>query len=72
MPKSSICLPTHVAYFAAILKKDLAMSEVIMASLFFCNVFGSRDVAQSLPTIVALSNLGEIMETPFPQCVEEK
>ena len=45
----------NVAYFAAIPKKDLATSEVIVAGLFFRNVFGYGAGARSLPAFVALS-----------------
>ena len=55
----------NVAYFAAIPKKDLAESEVIVAGLFFRNVFGSGAAARSLPAFVALSNLGNVLAVSF-------
>lgn len=55
----------NVAYFAAIPKADLAASEVIVAGLFFRNVFGSGAAAKSLPVFVALSNLGNVLAVSF-------
>ena len=56
---------TQVAYFAAIPKTDLAKSEVIVAGLFFRNVFGNSAGARSLPAFVALSNLGNVLAVSF-------
>jgi hypothetical protein len=55
----------NVAYFAAIPKSDLATSEVIVAGLFFKNVFGDSAGARSLPAFVALSNLGNVLAVSF-------
>ncbi|ETS74501.1 hypothetical protein PFICI_14367 [Pestalotiopsis fici W106-1] len=55
----------NVAYFAAISKEDLATSEVIVAGIFFRNVFGDSAAARSLPTFVALSNLGNVLAVSF-------
>ncbi|KAK1758845.1 high-affinity methionine permease [Echria macrotheca] len=55
----------NVAYFAAIPKADLAQSEVIVAGLFFRNVFGNSVAARSLPVFVALSNLGNVLAVSF-------
>ncbi|KAL9034574.1 MAG: hypothetical protein Q9214_006985 [Letrouitia sp. 1 TL-2023] len=55
----------NVAYFAAIPKSDLAKSEVIVAGLFFRNVFGDNAGARSLPVFVALSNLGNVLAVSF-------
>lgn len=55
----------QVAYFAAIPKSDLAKSEVIVAGLFFRNVFGSSAGARTLPAFVALSNLGNVLAVSF-------
>ncbi|CEI66010.1 High-affinity methionine permease [Fusarium venenatum] len=55
----------NVAYFAAIPKSDLAKSEVIVAGLFFRNVFGESAAARSLPAFVALSNLGNVLAVSF-------
>lgn len=55
----------NVAYFAAIPKSDLAKSEVIVAGLFFRNVFGDSAGARSLPAFVALSNLGNVLVVSF-------
>lgn len=55
----------NVAYFAAIPKADLAKSEVIVAGLFFRNVFGDSAGARSLPAFVALSNLGNVLAVSF-------
>lgn len=58
-------LLANVAYFAAIPKSDLAKSEVIVAGLFFRNVFGASAGARSLPAFVALSNLGNVLAVAF-------
>jgi amino acid transporter len=55
----------NVAYFAAIPKSDLANSEVIVAGLFFRNVFGDSAGVRSLPAFVALSNLGNVLAVSF-------
>ncbi|KAI1076893.1 amino acid transporter [Whalleya microplaca] len=55
----------NVAYFAAISKKDLATSEVLVAGLFFRNVFGDSAAARALPAFVALSNLGNVLAVSF-------
>ena len=55
----------NVAYFAAIPKAELAQSEVIVAGLFFRNVFGESAAARSLPAFVALSNIGNVLAVSF-------
>ena len=55
----------NVAYFAAIPKSDLANSEVIVAGLFFRNVFGNSASVRALPVFVALSNLGNVLAVSF-------
>ncbi|KAI0836502.1 amino acid transporter [Hypoxylon sp. FL0890] len=55
----------NVAYFAAINKDDLATSEVLVAGLFFRNVFGDSASARALPAFVALSNLGNVLAVSF-------
>jgi amino acid transporter len=55
----------NVAYFAAIPKDELANSEVIVAGVFFKNVFGESAAARSLPAFVALSNLGNVLAVSF-------
>ncbi|KAK4209512.1 amino acid/polyamine transporter I [Rhypophila decipiens] len=55
----------NVAYFAAIPKSDLATSEVIVAGLFFKNVFGDGAGVRVLPVFVALSNLGNVLAVSF-------
>ncbi|PVH93286.1 high-affinity methionine permease-like protein [Periconia macrospinosa] len=55
----------NVAYFAAIPKSELANSEVIVAGVFFKNVFGDSAAARSLPAFVALSNLGNVLAVSF-------
>ncbi|KAK4159852.1 high-affinity methionine permease [Cladorrhinum sp. PSN259] len=55
----------NVAYFAAIPKSELATSEVIVAGLFFKNVFGDSAGARALPAFVALSNLGNVLAVSF-------
>ncbi|KAL2193928.1 amino acid/polyamine transporter I [Corynascus similis CBS 632.67] len=55
----------NVAYFAAVSKSDLATSEVLVAGLFFRNVFGDSAGARSLPAFVALSNMGNVLAVSF-------
>ncbi|KAL7274661.1 hypothetical protein RUND412_002424 [Rhizina undulata] len=55
----------NVAYFAAIDKEDLKNSGVIVAGLFFRNVFGDSAGARALPAFVALSNLGNVLAVSF-------
>lgn len=56
-----------MAYFAAIPKSDLAKSEVIVAGVFFRNVFGNSAAVKCLPVFVSLSNLGNVMAVSFSQ-----
>jgi amino acid transporter len=55
----------NVAYFAAISKEDLATSEALVAGIFFRNVFGDGVLARTLPILVALSNLGNVVAVSF-------
>ncbi|KAI3544630.1 amino acid permease [Colletotrichum filicis] len=55
----------NVAYFAAIPKTELATSEVIVAGVFFRNVFGNSAGARALPAFVAISNLGNVLAVSF-------
>ncbi|KAL3961211.1 hypothetical protein ACCO45_002734 [Purpureocillium lilacinum] len=55
----------NVAYFAAIPKAELAKSEVLVAGIFFRNVFGDSAGARSLPVFVALSNIGNVLAVSF-------
>lgn len=55
----------NVAYFSTISKEELATSEVIVAGVFFRNVFGDSAGARSLPAFVALSNLGNVLAVSF-------
>jgi len=65
MSLTVIYVLVNVAYFAAIPKADLAKSEVIVAGLFFRNVFGESVAARSLPAFVALSNIGNVLAVSF-------
>lgn len=55
----------NVAYFAAIPKDQLANSDVIVAGVFFTNVFGDSAGARVLPVLVCLSNLGNVLAVSF-------
>lgn len=55
----------NVAYFAAVTKEEIASSDVLIAGLFFRNVFGDSAGARSLPAFVALSNLGNVLAVSF-------
>ncbi|ERF68600.1 hypothetical protein EPUS_07161 [Endocarpon pusillum Z07020] len=51
----------NVAYFAAVTKEEIATSDVLIAGLFFRNIFGDSASARSLPAFIALSNLGNVL-----------
>ena len=55
----------NVAYFAAIPAQELADSGVIVAGLFFKNIFGDSAGARALPAFVALSNMGNVLAVSF-------
>lgn len=55
----------NVAYFAAIPKDEMATSEVLVAAIFFRNVFGGNAGTRVLPVFVALSNLGNVLAVSF-------
>ncbi|KAF6830365.1 high-affinity methionine permease [Colletotrichum plurivorum] len=55
----------NVAYFAAIPKSELATSDLIVAGIFFRNVFGDSAGARALPAFVAISNLGNVLAVSF-------
>ena len=55
----------NVAYFAAVTKEEIATSDVLIAGLFFRNIFGDSASARSLPAFVALSNLGNVLAVSF-------
>lgn len=55
----------NIAYFAAIEKGELARSEVLVAALFFRNMFGDSAGARVLPAFVCLSNLGNVLAVSF-------
>ena len=55
----------NVAYFAAISKEELATSDVLVAGVFFKNMFGDSAGARVLPVFVCLSNLGNVLAVSF-------
>ncbi len=55
----------NIAYFAAVGKSDLATSELLVAALFFKNMFGDGAAAKTLPVFVAVSSLGSVLATSF-------
>ncbi|ATY66171.1 Amino acid polyamine transporter I [Cordyceps militaris] len=55
----------NIAYFAAVRKLDIAASEVLVAALFFKNMFGDDAAAKTLPVFVAVSSLGSVLATSF-------
>ncbi|CAG9952372.1 unnamed protein product [Clonostachys rosea f. rosea IK726] len=57
--------PRKTLAIAAPLASDLAKSEVLVAALFFKNVFGDSAAARSLPVFVCLSNLGNVLAVSF-------
>jgi len=62
---TTLYILANVAYFAAIPKDALVESEVIVAGLFFTNMFGDSAGARTLPVFVALSNLGNVLAVSF-------
>ncbi|ORY71869.1 amino acid/polyamine transporter I [Pseudomassariella vexata] len=58
-------LLVNVAYFAAIPKDSLAKSDVIVAGVFFRNMFGESAAARVLPAFVGLNNLGNVLTLTF-------
>ncbi|KJZ78515.1 hypothetical protein HIM_01906 [Hirsutella minnesotensis 3608] len=58
-------LLVNVAYFAAIPKLQLAGAEVLVADVFFRNIFGNNAAAHVLPLFVAASNLGNVLASSF-------
>ncbi|KAH8649067.1 amino acid/polyamine transporter I [Xylariales sp. PMI_506] len=58
-------LLANVAYFAAVSREDIATSEVIVAGIFFRNIFGDSAAARSLPVLVSMSNLGNVLAVSF-------
>ncbi|KAA8910684.1 high-affinity methionine permease [Sphaerosporella brunnea] len=55
----------NVAYFAAIPAEEMQNSGVIVAGIFFKNVFGASAGVRALPAFVALSNLGNVLAVSF-------
>lgn len=55
----------NVAYFAAIPKEQLANSDLLVAGVFFQNVFGDSAGTKVLPVFVCLSNLGNVLAVSF-------
>ncbi|RDA83708.1 hypothetical protein CP532_0223 [Ophiocordyceps camponoti-leonardi (nom. inval.)] len=63
---TALYLLVNIAYFSAISKSDLAKSEVLVAGVFFRNVFGGGGAAaRALPLLVVLSNLGNVFAGIF-------
>jgi amino acid transporter len=57
---------TNLAYFAAISSSQMRSSGVIIAAVFFRNVFGDSTLASTaLPAFVALSNAGNVLAVTF-------
>lgn len=63
----STLIMAQVAFFAAIPKSDLAKSEVIVAGVFFRNVFGNSAATKCLPVFIALSDIGNVLAVSFSQ-----
>ncbi|KAI6782611.1 High-affinity methionine permease-like protein [Emericellopsis cladophorae] len=55
----------NVAYFAAIPKTQLAKSDLLVAGVFFQNMFGDVAGRRALPVLVCLSNLGNVLAVSF-------
>ena len=55
----------NVAYFAAIPAQELIESDVVVAGVFFKNVFGDTAGGRALPAFVAISNLGNVLAVSF-------
>lgn len=55
----------NIAYFAAIPKSEIRSSNVLIAGVFFRNVFGNSAGAKALPAFVAISNMGNVLAVSF-------
>lgn len=55
----------NVAFFAAVPKADIAKSEVLVAGVFFTNMFGETAGAKVLPAFVAISNVGTVVALTY-------
>ncbi|KAL3421229.1 high affinity methionine permease [Phlyctema vagabunda] len=51
----------NIAYFAAVSKKDIEGSDVLVASLFFEAVFGTKSAPKALNFLIALSAFGNLV-----------
>lgn len=56
-----------ISYFAGVSESDMRQSGVIVAGIFFRNVFGPTAGGHILPGIVALSNIGSVLAAVFTQ-----
>lgn len=57
----------NVAYFAAVAKTEFAESEVVLAGIYFRNMFGEHVGARVLPSFIAVSNMGNVLAVSFAQ-----
>ncbi|KAH7361874.1 high-affinity methionine permease [Plectosphaerella cucumerina] len=55
----------NIAYFAAIPKEQLALSEALVAGVYFENMFGPYAGRRVLPVFVCISNLGNVLAVSF-------
>ncbi|KAK0738572.1 amino acid permease-domain-containing protein [Schizothecium vesticola] len=56
----------NIAYFAAMTKKDMSESGVVVAAVFFQNVMGKTTfVTKALPVFVGMSALGNVFAQSF-------
>ncbi|RPA75182.1 amino acid permease [Ascobolus immersus RN42] len=55
----------NIAYFAAVPKDEIVSSRVLIAGVFFRNVFGNSAGARALPVFVAISNMGNVLAVSF-------
>ncbi|XWW96214.1 hypothetical protein V2A60_004187 [Cordyceps javanica] len=55
----------NIAYFAAVDKLELVMSDVTVAAIFFKNMFGESAADKTLPVFVAVSSLGGVLAASF-------
>ncbi|RDA89797.1 hypothetical protein CP533_3327, partial [Ophiocordyceps camponoti-saundersi (nom. inval.)] len=62
---TALYLLVNIAYFSAITKSELASSEVLVAGVFFRNMFGRGAGAQTLPLLVVMSSLGNVLAGIF-------
>ncbi|KAI4599875.1 hypothetical protein KJ359_001611 [Pestalotiopsis sp. 9143b] len=58
-------LLVNVAYFAAVPRDQFVGADVVIAGVFFRNVFGGRAAARVLSALIGFCNLGNVLAASF-------